>query len=124
MRTRSAAIRPTPLIAASAVFLFCAGTCSADVIYNNDTPNNLIATASRPDTPGAFEIESADDFVLTRTTSITNATFTGLIVPGVGGVPSIGEIVIELYRVFPKDSDAARTPNVPTRTNSPSDVAF
>jgi hypothetical protein len=29
-----------------------------------------------------------------------------------------------MYRVFPKDSDTNRTINVPTRTNSPSDVAF
>jgi len=31
---------------------------------------------------------------------------------------------IEIYRVFPNDSDTARTPNVVTRVNSPSDVAF
>ena len=31
---------------------------------------------------------------------------------------------MEIYRVFPKDSDAVRTPRVPTRANSPSDVAF
>ena len=29
-----------------------------------------------------------------------------------------------MYRIFPLDSNAARTPNVPTRANSPSDVAF
>jgi len=33
-------------------------------------------------------------------------------------------VVVEIYRVFPKDSDAQRTPRVPTRNNSPSDVAF
>ncbi|MBS0642361.1 MAG: PEP-CTERM sorting domain-containing protein, partial [Proteobacteria bacterium] len=37
---------------------------------------------------------------------------------------SIGNVVVEVYRVFPKDSDTVRTPNVPTRVNSPSDVAF
>ena len=31
---------------------------------------------------------------------------------------------IEIYRVFPLDSDTVRTPQVPTRANSPSDVAF
>jgi len=29
-----------------------------------------------------------------------------------------------MYRVFPLDSNTGRIPNVPTRTNSPSDVAF
>src|SRR6266487_611319 len=34
------------------------------------------------------------------------------------------QVRVEIYRVFPKDSDANRTPNVPTRVNSPSDVEF
>src|SRR5262249_17230700 len=36
----------------------------------------------------------------------------------------LGEIKVEIYRVFPNDSDTQRTPNVPTRTNSPADVEF
>ena len=36
----------------------------------------------------------------------------------------INDVRVEIYRVFPNDSDTARTPNVVTRTNSPSDVAF
>jgi len=133
MRTHSAAIRcPTPLIAASAVFLFCAGTCSADpFFFSTGNPNNLMATASRPDV-GAFEIESADDFVLTHSTTITSATFTGLIVSSGPAVPTLGQIVVEIYRVFPTDSDVGRTSGpptfstsqVPTRVNSPSDVAL
>jgi hypothetical protein len=31
-------------------------------------------------------------------------------------------VEVEIYHVFPLDSDTVRTPNVPTRTNSPSDV--
>jgi hypothetical protein len=40
------------------------------------------------------------------------------------GVPasSVGRVEVEIYHVFPLDSDAARTPSVPTRTNSSSDV--
>jgi len=38
---------------------------------------NLMATATQPASPGKFEIESADDFVLTSSTAITTATFTG-----------------------------------------------
>ncbi len=74
---------------------------------------------------------SADDFALTHATSITSATFTGLLSGG-ATVGDIGEVVVEIYRVFPNDSDVRRTSGsppfstsqVPTRVNSPSDVAF
>lgn len=89
--------------------------------FGTGNPDGQMATASRPDSPGKFEIESADDFVLTQTTSITSATFTGLLTGG-ATVGDIGLVRVEIYRVFPKDSDTTRTPNVPTRTNSPSDV--
>jgi hypothetical protein len=101
---------------------------AADItFFNTGDPDGKIATASRPDTAG-FEIESADDFVLTKKTSITDATFTGLIPTGA----SPTKVVVEIYRVFPKDSDVGRTSGspvfstdqVPTRVNSPSDVAF
>src|SRR5438094_5302589 len=101
-----------------------AAPASGATIYNNLTPNNQIAIATRPDSPGTFEIEAADDFLLGSQTIINTASFVGLIVPGTGGTPSISEVVAEMYRVFPKDSDTVRTPNVPTRVNSPSDVAF
>src|SRR6266480_684277 len=90
------------------------------VIYNNDFPNDLIGTASRPGSPGKIEIESADDFRLNAHAGINSATFTGLIPTGA----TIGEVRVEIYRVFPNDSDTARTPNVVTRTNSPADVAL
>jgi hypothetical protein len=95
---------------------------SAAVIYNNLTPNNQMAIASRPAGTGA-EIEAADDFLLGSQATINSASFVGLLVPGTGGTPSVSEIVVEIYRVFPKDSNTVRTPNVPTRVNSPSDVA-
>jgi hypothetical protein len=80
-----------------------------------------MATASRPGVSGGpSEIESADDFVLANPTSITNATFAGLVPTGF----SVTDVVVEIYRVFPADSNTSRTPNVPTRMNSPSDVAF
>jgi hypothetical protein len=100
-----------------------AAPASAAVIYNNLTPNNAMAIASRPGGPGVFEIEAADDFLLGSQATINSASFVGLLVPGTGGTPSVSEIVVEIYRVFPKDSNTVRTPNVPTRTNSPSDVA-
>ena len=101
-------------------------------IYNNLTPNNLIGVATRPDT-AQFEIEAGDDFFLGSETRINGASFDGLLVPGPSGVlPTISQVLIEIYRVFPADSNVARTsgpptfstPQVPTRVNSPSDVAF
>src|SRR5262245_56451855 len=93
-------------------------------IYNNLTQNNQVAIAIRPDSPGVFEIETGDDFLLGSATSITSASFIGLLVPGTSGTSAISEIVAEVYRIFPLDSNTTRTPNVPTRMNSPSDVAF
>jgi len=113
-----------PLLAASAVTFLCGGVCSADPFtFSTGNVTNSIAIASRPDSAGKFEIEGADDFVTTGTTFITSASFTGLLSGG-ATVANIGEVRVEIYRVFPKDSDTVRTPNVVTRTNSPSDVAF
>lgn len=86
--------------------------------FSTGAPDGLIATASRAGPE--FEIESADDFALTRTTSINSATFTGLIPAG----SSVTDVIVEIYRVFPNDSNTGRTPQVPTRVNSPSDIAF
>ena len=91
--------------------------------FSTGDPDGKIATATRPDIGGPFEIESADDFVLTHATSITSATFTGLL-PIDAPLTDIGEVVVEIYRVFPKDSQDPPSGNVPTRVNSPSDVAF
>ena len=76
------------------------------------------------------EIELADDFILASETQVDHASFTGLLFHG--GPGEIRQVVVEIYRVFPKDSDVGRTsgpptfstPQVPTRVNSPSDVAF
>ncbi|MGH8714853.1 MAG: PEP-CTERM sorting domain-containing protein [Casimicrobiaceae bacterium] len=108
-----------------------ASPSSGAPFFSTGDPDGKIATASRPDTAGQFEIESADDFVLNQPTSIAGATFTGLLTGGVT-TADIGEVLVEIYRVFPKDSDVGRTsgpptfstPQVPTRVNSPSDVAF
>jgi len=91
-----------------------------------------MATAVRPQSSGKFEIEAGDDFVLTQQTLITGANFTGLIPLGASPTSDIKNVVVEIYRVFPADSDVNRTsgpptfstPNVPTRVNSPSDVAL
>ena len=89
--------------------------------FSTGDPDGKMAMASRG--PNS-QIEAADDFVTKGdTTLLTSATFTGLIT---GGVPlsNITEVNIDLYHVFPVDSDTNRTPNVPTRVNSPADTEF
>lgn len=103
--------------------LFASGSATAlPFFFSTGNPDGRMATVSRPDSPGKMETESADDFVLGSTTSITSASFTGLITNA--GTATIGEVRVEIYRVFPADSNIARTPAVPTRVNSPSDVEF
>jgi len=127
-----------PLVAAAAFASalsidLAAAPAKADTFpfsFNTGNVTNVMASAARPDAGGKFEIESADDFVTPAgQTSITSATFTGLLT---GTTPTVGEVKVEIYRVFPNDSNVARTsgppvfstPNVPTRVNSPSDVAL
>jgi hypothetical protein len=103
------AVAAVPLPATADSFFFSTGN-----------PDGRIATTSQPSSSPGGETETGDDFVLTQQTSITSATFTGLIPSGARTT----EVVIEIYRVFPNDSDTSRMPGVPTRVNSPSDVEF
>jgi hypothetical protein len=97
--------------------------------FSTGNVNGQFASATRPDS-AAFEIETGDDFIIsTSATAITRATFTGLLV---GADTTVTNLILEMYRVFPLDSDVGRTsgpptfstPEVPTRVNSPSDVAL
>jgi len=122
-------IKPSLWALIAGVAIFVTTPAGAVPFFSTGDPNGLMATASRPSSSGTFEIESADDFALTSQTLLTQATFTGLLT---GTSPTVGEVVVEIYRVFPADSTVARTsgpptfstPQVPTRVNSPSDVAF
>jgi hypothetical protein len=104
--------------------LACAGPAAgAPFSFDNGNVTNQLASATRPDSPGLFEIESADDFVLADETRIGSASFTGLLPAGTT-LGAIGQVVVEIYRVFPLDSTVPPSGHAPTRTNSPSDVAF
>ena len=96
---------------------------AAPFFFDNGSPDGRMATASRPSSAGKIEIESADDFILGANTQINSATFTGLLPIGFSAA-DIGNVRVEIYRVFPKDSTNPPSGNVPTRTNSPSDVVF
>src|SRR5215813_14464156 len=115
--------------------LLTSQTAAQSFFFSTGNPDGRIATGSRPGPgPGSGpnqETESADDFVLTAQTAITSASFTGLVPSGVS-LGNVSEVRVEIYRVFPKDSDVGRTSGpptfstsqVPTRVNSPSDVEF
>jgi len=119
------------LIFLGAAFV-AAPTNAGSFSFSTGLPDGRMATGSRTDSPGKIEIESADDFIVPiQGVHLTNATFTGLIPTGVS-LSDITQVQVEIYRVFPNDSNVGRTsgpptfstPQVPTRVNSPSDVAF
>ena len=99
-----------------------AGPVTAQTFFfNTGSPDGRIATASRPSGAGKIEIESADDFVVSQTTLLNHATFTGLITSPPYSIDSVN---LEIYRVFPLDSAFPPSGKVLTRVNSPSDIAF
>src|SRR5262249_31150821 len=91
-------------------------------LFSTGLPDGRIATVSEP--PNAHnsqvEFESADDFVLNTETVIDRASFTGLLTGG-ATPKDVSNVFLTIYRVFPFDSDLNRTPQLPTRTNSPAD---
>ena len=89
--------------------------------FSTGDPDGRIGTVSRPAAAGQLETETADDFILSNPTSITQATFTGLIPLGTP-LSSITNVEIEFYHVFPVDSANPPSGNVVTRNNSPADV--
>lgn len=117
-------LRSLALAAACSTLMLNAPSAWADPFaFSTGNPDGKIATASRPGTASKIEVESADDFILASTTKLDKASFTGLLVGGASPA-NIGSVVVEIYRVFPKDSTNPPSGNVPTRVNSPSDVAF
>jgi hypothetical protein len=102
-------------------------------LFNTGFPDGKIATIAEPASAhnSQVEFESADDFVLTTETKLDKASFTGLLTGG-ATPQDVNNVVVEIYRVFPNDSDVGRTSGpptfstnqVPTRVNSPADVAL
>ncbi len=101
--------------------VFVVPAYAAPFFFSTGNVDGRMAAASRPAAGGKIEIEAADDFVITGQTQITSATFIGVIT---GAIPTVGEVAVEIYRVFPFDSVIPPSGNVPTRANSPSDVAY
>jgi hypothetical protein len=118
-------------LAAIGLALVSAPAAAGTVFFSTGAPDGKLAALSRPGGGAALETEAADDFVLAAPTTITGANFTGLLT-GAATSGAVSQVGVEIYRVFPLDSDVARTsgpptfstPQAPTRVNSPSDVAF
>lgn len=87
--------------------------------FSTGSPDGRLGALSRRASLGKIETETADDFILSETTVINQATITGLIL---GAPANIGQVEVELYHVFPLDSVNPPSGNVISRVNSPGDV--
>jgi hypothetical protein len=87
--------------------------------FTTGSPDGRLGALSRPAGAQGVETETADDFVLTQPTVVNGATIHGLVTGVVS--PRFRRVEVEIYHIFPLDSDTGRTPNVPTRMNSPAD---
>jgi hypothetical protein len=90
-------------------------------LFSTGTPDGRLGALSQAASTGHLETETADDFILTKTTSIAQATITGLIRSGTP-LANISNVEIEVYHIFPADSADPPSQNVPSRANSPADV--
>ena len=121
-----------PALLGLAVLAAAVQAAAVPFTFSSGLPDGKIATASRPGpSSGANqETETGDDFLSVSDVSLTQASFYGLVPAGTA--MTFSDVHVEFYRVFPQDSDVNRTsgppdfstPQVPTRVNSPSDVAL
>src|SRR5438045_3011913 len=81
--------------------------------FSSGAPDGRVVTLSVPSSTGNIQTETADDFVLATNTLISQATFTGLIPSGTP-LTAVANVEIEIYHVFPLDSDTNRVLTVPT----------
>jgi hypothetical protein len=111
----------TGLIAAFGLWL-AAPAWSETFFFTTGNTDGKMAALTRPAASGKLETETADDFALEQTTVISGAVITGLLVPAGTPLAGISQVEVEIYHIFPQDSDMVRAINVPTRQNSPADV--
>jgi len=103
------------------LFLSVQLAAAQNFVFNAGAPDGRLGAFSGPAATGRLETETADDFILQQTTVIQEATITGLI-PANTPLTNIRDVEVEIYHVFPLDSVFPPSGNVPTRTNSPSDI--
>ena len=107
--------------AALATLLLLSQASADSFTFSTGEPDGKVATLSRPSGAGKIQTETADDFIVTQGIVINQAKFTGLLSAG-ADLSSISNVEVEIYHVFPLDSVLPPSGNVPTRTNSPSDI--
>ena len=94
---------------------------AASFSFSTGNPDGRLGALSQPAYAGELETETADDFILSRTTVIKGATISGVLTAG--ATPAdIDNVEVEVYHVFDADSVDPPSGNVPSRVNSPSDV--
>src|SRR6266487_474530 len=76
-------------------------------VFSTGNPDGRLGALTRPASPGKIETEAADDFLLTEATVINRATITGIIIPQGTSLANISEVEVEVYHVFPLDSDTS-----------------
>jgi len=110
-----------PILAlAAAGFCSQAAAQGPQVVVNTGNTDGKLGALSRAASQNKVETETADDFFLNQTTVLTGATITGLLTNG-ATLANLKNVEVEIYHVFPLDSDANRIPEVPSRVNSPGD---
>ena len=109
------------IVILSALMLVAMPLWADTFFFETGSPDGKLGALSRRPTPGKVETETADDFALAETTVIKTAVITGLIPLGTP-LENIKDVEVEVYHVFPADSDQQRVINVPSRINSPSDL--
>src|SRR5215467_401301 len=112
MRNRISTTVLTLAFAAS----FVAAAQADQFSFSTGSPDGKLGAFSRPAGSQGVETETADDFVLTQPTILNGATVHGLITGA--SASNITRVEVEIYHIFPLDSDMNRTAAVPTRTNS------
>src|SRR5215470_14851384 len=73
---------------------------AASFSFSTGDPDGKVATLGRVPSPAGIQTETADDFFLTDSVVINQATFIGLIPLG-ASLSSISQVEVEIYHVFP-----------------------
>jgi hypothetical protein len=99
---------------------FCGTAAAQDtqVLINTGNTDGKLGALSRPAGANKIETETADDFFLNQTTVLTGATITGLLTNG-ATLANLKNVEVEIYHVFPLDSDQNRTEEVPSASILP-----
>lgn len=112
-------LRPILIVMLAVPFWLATSSASGQsFFFSTGAPDGRLGGASRQESPAGIEIEAADDFLLNSETQIQTATFRGLLPTG-STTANISDVGVEIYRVFPKDSDTACPTCQRARTRHP-----